>query len=161
MTADLANDVYDRTSRLPAKTGFGKRGREESSVVPINGGTSPPPMTKQKSPEVSFSPCHPFIVLTQIPYRASSPNATFSPRRLFSLFLTPTWLFSKRGRSEWCSSPSPSPLLPVSPAGSLPLSCWDPHAVYATAFQSIRATPSPQRAVSTTKYEREETEELN
>lgn len=165
MTADLASGVYGQTSPLPAKMGFVKRGRGESSVVRINEGTSPPPTTRQKSPEVSFIFFLPFIVPTQTSYRTSSPHATYSSRRLFPLFLTPAWLFSRRGRSEWCSSSSPSSLLPVSPddppAGSLPLSCRYPYAVHATAFRPIRAITSSHRTTSATEYEREETEERN
>lgn len=54
MTAGLASGVYDRTSPPLAKTGSGKKGREELSVVRINEETNPPPMTKRKFPEVSF-----------------------------------------------------------------------------------------------------------
>jgi hypothetical protein len=52
MMAGLASGVYDRISLLRAKMASGKKGREGLNVVHISEGTSPPLMTRLKSPEV-------------------------------------------------------------------------------------------------------------
>ena len=81
MTGDLANGVCDRTWLPPVRTGFERRERGGLSVVRINEGTNPLPMTREKAHEVSFIFSLCFVAL-------SLPQNKDPPCRLRSLKAT-------------------------------------------------------------------------